>query len=218
MMTQMPITVTGDQTLTIVILLFAAIGFLRGWRRMGVVFVGTLIAGIVLMQDDARLVKFVNNLPKVVDLMLDTKYAATPLISAANKPYWMLGVLAVTVVISWVLSDTLVHSKGTKTDWNRPWQALASTVGSLGIGAGTGYLIVVRGYEYLLALSADQQQQVFRGFTISLQPLPKANVLVQYESLLFLAILFLTIGVIFGTRVFGSGYNRGRGDSKGGRD
>ena len=140
------------------------------------------------------------------------------MITTANQPYWMLGILAVSVVVSWILSDTLVHTKGTKTDWNRPWQALAHTIGSLGIGAGTGYLIVIRGYEYLLALSADQQQQIFKGFTIVLQPLPKANVLVQYESLLFLAMLFLAVGVIFGTRVFGSGYSRGKGESKGGRD
>ena len=74
----MPIAVTGDQTLTIVIILFAAIGFIRGWQKMGVVFVGTLLAGIVLIQDDSRLVKMINNLPKIVDLVLDTKYGASP--------------------------------------------------------------------------------------------------------------------------------------------
>jgi hypothetical protein len=122
------------------------------------------------------------------------------------------------VVISWVLSDTLVQNKGTKLDWNRPVQALAHTFTSMGVGAGTGYLIVIRGYEYLLALNADQQKQVFQGFTVVLQPLPKANVLVQYESLLFLAMVLLAVGVIFGSRIFGSGYGRGKGESKGSRD
>jgi hypothetical protein len=214
----MPITVTGDQILTIVITLFAIIGFIRGWRKMGVVFVGTLLTGIVLIQDDARLVKTINNLPKIVDLILDTKYGINPLITPANEPYWMLAILAAAIVVSWILSNTLVHAKGTKVDWNRPAQALAHTIGSLGVGAGTGYLIVIRGYEYLLALSAEQQQQIFKGFTIVLQPLPKANVLVQYESLLFLAMLFLAIGVIFGSKVYGSGYSRGRNESKGSRD
>jgi hypothetical protein len=43
-------------------------------------------------------------------------------------------------------------------------------------------------------------------------------VLVQYESLLFLAMVLLAVGVIFGSRVFGSGYGRGKGESKGSRD
>jgi hypothetical protein len=214
----MPITITGDQTITVVIGLFALIGFIRGWRKMGVVFVGTLLTGIVLIQDDTRLIKTINNLPKIADLVLDTKYGVTPMITAVNRPYWMLAVLAVAVAISWLLSDTLVKDKGTKVDWNRPAQALAHAFTSLGVGAGTGYLIVIRGYEYLLALNADQQKQIFQGFTVLLQPLPKANVLVQYESLLFLAMVLLAIGVIFGSKVFGSGYGRGKGDSKGSRD
>jgi hypothetical protein len=214
----MPITITGDQTLTLVIGLFALIGFIRGWRKMGVVFVGTLLAGIVLIQDDTRLIKTINNLPKIVDLVLDTKYGAIPMINAVNRPYWMLAILAAVVVISWILSDTLVKDKGTKVDWNKPVQALAQAFTSLGVGAGTGYLIVIRGYEYLLALNADQQKQVFQGFTVMLQPLPQANVLVQYESLLFLAMILLAVGVIFGSKVFGSGYGRGKGESKGNRD
>ncbi len=214
----MPITITGDQTLTLVIGLFALIGFVRGWRKMGVVFVGTLLTGIVLIQDDTRLIKTINNLPKIVDLVLDTKYGASPMINAVNRPYWMLAILAAAVVISWILSDTLVQNKGTTVDWNRPVQALAHTLTSMGVGAGTGYLLVIRGYEYLLALSADQQKQVFQGFTVVLQPLPKANVLVQYESLLFLAMVLLAVGVIFGSKIFGSGYGRGKGESKGSRD
>jgi hypothetical protein len=214
----MPITITGDQTLTLVIGIFALIGFIRGWRKMGVVFVGTLVAGIVLIQDDTRLISTINKLPKIVDVALDTKYGATPMITAVNGPYWMLAVLATVVVISWVLSDTLVKDKGTKVDWNRPVQAMAHALTSLGVGAGTGYLIVIRGYEYLLALNADQQKQVFQGFTVSLQPLPKANVLVQYESLLFLAMILLAVGVIFGSKLFGSGYGRGKGESKGSRE
>ena len=214
----MPITITGDQTLTLVIGLFALIGFIRGWRKMGVVFVGTLLTGIVLIQDDTRLIKTINNLPKIVDLVLDTKYGASPMINAVNRPYWMLAILAAAVVISWILSDTLVQDKGTKVDWNRPVQALTHAFTSMGVGAGTGYLIVIRGYEYLLALNADQQKQVFQGFTVMLQPLPKANVLVQYESLLFLAMVLLAVGVIFGSKIFGTGYGRGKGESKGSRD
>ncbi len=214
----MPITITGDQTLTLVIGLFALIGFVRGWRKMGVVFVGTLLTGVVLIQDDTRLIKTINNLPKIVDLVLDTKYGASPMINAVNRPYWMLAILAAAVVISWILSDTLVKDKGTKVDWNRPVQALAHTLTSLGVGAGTGYLVVIRGYEYLLALNADQQKQVFQNFTVVLQPLPQANVLVQYESLLFLAMVLLAIGVIFGSKIFSSGYGRGKSDSKGSRD
>lgn len=214
----MPINITGDQTLTLVIGLFAIVGFVRGWRKMGVVFVGTLLTGVVLIQDDTRLIKTINNLPKIVDLVLDTKYGASPMITAVNRPYWMLAILGAAVIISWVLSNTLVQNKGPKLDWNRPAQALAQTFTSLGVGAGTGYLIVIRGYEYLLALNADQQKQIFQGFTVILQPLPKANVLVQYESLLFLAMVLLAVGVIFGSKIFGSGYGRGKGESKGSRD
>jgi hypothetical protein len=214
----MPINISGDQTLTLFIALFALVGFIRGWRKMGVVFVGTLLTGVVLMQDDTRLIKTINNLPKIVDLVLDTKYGASPMINAVNRPYWLLAILVAAVVISWVLSDTLVQGKGAKLDWNRPVQAMAHTLTSLGVGAGTGYLIVIRGYEYLLTLNTDQQKQVFQGFTVVLQPLPQANVLVQYESLLFLAMALLAVGVIFGSRVFGSGYGRGKGESKGSRD
>jgi hypothetical protein len=218
-MNNMPITVTGDQTLTLVIGIFALIGFIRGWRKMGVVFVGTLLAGAVLIRDDARLIKTINNLPTIVDLLLDTKYgAAPPLIDATSRPYWMLTVLLISVVVSWILSNTLVQGKGPKVDWNRPAQALAHALTSVGVGAGTGYLIVVRGYEYLLALNTDQQKQIFQGFTILLQPLPKANVLVQYESLIFLALVLLAVGVIFGSKIFGSGYGRGKGEPKGSRD
>ncbi len=185
---------------------------------MGIVFVGTLLAGIVIGSDGERLIRIINNLPKIADLILDTKYGATPMVNPANQPYWLLGLLGLVVVISWLFSNSTVKAKGTRLDWNKPWQAAAQMVCSLGVGAGTGYLIVIRGYEYLLMLSADQRQQLFQGLTIVLQPLPKANVLVQYESLLFLAMLLLAVGVIFGSKVYGSGVNRGKNDSRGNRD
>jgi hypothetical protein len=81
----MPISISGDQTLALVIGLFALVGFIRGWRKMGVVFVGTLLTGIVLIQDDTRLIKTMNNLPKIVDLVLDTKYGASPMIQRRQR-------------------------------------------------------------------------------------------------------------------------------------
>lgn len=214
----MPITIGGEQVLWLLIGTFALVGFVRGWQRMGIVFVGTLMAGIVMGSDGARLMRIINNLPKIVDLVLDTHYGATPMVTDANQPYWMLGILGFVVVVSWMFSNTTVKAKGTRLDWNKPWQAVAQTATSLGVGAGTGYLIVIRGYEYVLMLSAAQRQQLFQGFTIVLQPLPQGNVLVQYESLLFLAMLLLALGVVFGSRVYGSGVNRGKSESRGSRD
>jgi hypothetical protein len=214
----MPITIGGEQVLALLIGTFALIGFVRGWQRMGIVFVGTLLASLAMGSDGERLMRIINNLPRIVDLLLDTKYGVNPMVTAANQPYWMLGLLALAVVVSWMFSSTTVKAKGTKVDWNRPWQAVAQTVTSLGVGAGTGYLIVIRGYEYLLMLTASQRQQFFQGFTIVLQPIPQANVLVQYESLLFLAMLLLALAVIFGSKVYGSGVSRGKSDSRGSRD
>jgi hypothetical protein len=214
----MPITISGDQVLSILIGVFALLGFVRGWQRMGIVFVGTLVAGIVMGSDGARLIRIINNLPKIVDLVLDTKYGVAPMVTDATQPYWMLGILGLVVIISWVFSNSTVKVKGTRLDWNKPWQAVAQTACSLGVGAGTGYLIVIRGYEYLLMLSTEQRQQLFQGLTIVLQPLPQANVLVRYESLLFLAMLLLAVGVIFGSRVYGSGVSRGKSDSHSNRD
>jgi hypothetical protein len=211
----MAVTIAGMQTLWAVIIIFAVIGLVRGWQKMGVVLAGTVLTALVIIEDrEGRLVKLINSLPKVVDLLLDTKLGAKPLVTDANKPFFYQAVLFTGVALSWIVSQMAVDAKGTKVNLAQPVRSLLQLVLAVAMGAGTGYLLVVKSYEYLLLLPADVQTNIFQTLTITMLPLPESNVFRQYESLLYLGLVVaVVIGIVY-TGVFGKGYRRGKTDTK----
>jgi len=187
------ITIPGNQMIFAFVILFALIGIVRGWPKMSIVFCGTLLTALVLLEDkEERLIKVVNSIPKIIDLLLDTKLGTKPIVTAANKSYFMLIFLLVGLLVFWILSSRL-NLKSKKLDFCQPCKTLPGFLLSAIIGAATGYVLLVKVYEYILVFPKDAQKKIFQAITIVLQPLPTTNILRQYEALLFLVIVVLIL-------------------------
>lgn len=211
----MTISVPGLQSLLGIVGFFGLLGLIRGWRRMGIVFIGTVLTALVLLDDkEERLMRIVNSMPKVVDLLLDTKFGVRPLVTEANKPYFLLAVLATGLVLSWLLSSHATGAKGFKLELAKPLKSLGDFILCLLTGAGTGYLLVTKAYEYVMLLPGEAQKQVFQTITIVLLPLPSTNVLKPFEPLLYVAgVVAVAITLIYVT-VYGKGYSKGKSESE----
>lgn len=209
----MTISIPGSEALLAIVAIFGLVGIQRGWRRMAIVLMGTMATALVLLEDrEGRMVKVINSLPKVVDLILDTKFAATPLITDANKPYSLLGLLAVVVLIFWVLSSRITD-KPARLNLGELGRTLPQVLVSLAVGAATGYLLLIKAYEYLLVLPKDAQDKMFQTITIVLLPLPTTNIFREYEAQLFLGMVVIAAVAIPLMSVFDKGRSRGKTES-----
>jgi len=213
----MTISIPGSEALLAIVGIFGLVGVQRGWRRMAIVLMGTMATALVLLEDrEGRMIKVINSLPKVVDLLLDTKLAATPLINDANRPYSLLGILAAVVLIFWILSGRIAD-KPPRLNLAELGRTLPSVLVSLAVGAATGYLLLIKAYEYLLILPRDAQDRMFQTITIVLLPLPTTNIFREYEAQLFLGMVVVAALAIPLMSVFDRGRSRGKTDSsKGG--
>jgi hypothetical protein len=213
----MTISIPGSEALLAIVGIFGLVGVQRGWRRMAIVLMGTMATALVLLEDrEGRMIKVINSLPKVVDLLLDTKLAATPLINDANRPYSLLGILAAVVLIFWILSGRIAD-KPPRLNLAELGRTLPSVLVSLAVGAATGYLLLIKAYEYLLILPRDAQDRMFQTITIVLLPLPTTNIFREYEAQLFLGMVVVAALAIPLMSVVDRGRSRGKTDSsKGG--